>query len=127
VWVNEGVTYFLAYYARHGGRPITQYREDDNFCNHSIEGFSDKDGDTIEKAKAEDYKEQEESVVYVKYKPREYLMDGWTITIILMILSLALKPVGAWPIMILITWLILRHAEIERCNKIVETQENQKR
>lgn len=79
--------------------------------------YSSKNGDVIEKANVLDYRLPSEPVKYVKKKPNsDFLLDGWVICIVLMIASLILKPVGAWPIAILIVWLIIRQNEIDRIN-----------
>lgn len=80
--------------------------------------FSSKKGDVIEKANINDYKPQPEPVKYGKLKPNSnWLLDGWVICIILMIVTLVLKPFGLWQLMILGTWLIIRKNEIDRINK----------
>ena len=43
-----------------------------------------------------------------------YLVDGWIICIILMVVTLMFKPVGAWSLSVLGIWLMLQHEEIER-------------
>lgn len=81
-----------------------------------MQRFSTNNGDVIEKANVMDYRLSSEPVVYMQDKPYDFLIDGWVICVILMVASLILKPVGVWSIMILITWLIIRKNEIDRCN-----------
>lgn len=80
--------------------------------------YSSKNGDVIEKANVLDYRLPSEPAQYGLYKPKDFLLDGWVICIILMIATLVLKPLGAWQIAILITWLIIRDNEIKRANGI---------
>lgn len=125
-WTCGDDAYFLAYYVEYSNNPVMQYRQADDYCDYAMRTFSKKDGDTIEKARAEEHQIIEEPVVYAEYKPYDYLIDGWVITIILMFFSLALKPVGAWPIAILVFWLILRRVEINRCNRVVCVKKDKK-
>lgn len=75
---------------------------------------STKDGDKIEHVydpspyNADLPPEVEEPII------NGYLIDGWVICIILMIVTLIFKPVGLWSLTVLCVWLKLRHDEIER-------------
>ena len=87
-----------------------------NYHKWYMKEFSTKNGDIIEKADVMEYRLPSKTVSNGVYKPYKFLVDGWVICIILMIATLILKPLGAWQIMILITWLIIRKNEIDRCN-----------
>ena len=87
-----------------------------NYHQWYMKQFSKNNGDIIEKANVMQYKMQSKQNLSGVYKPYSFLIDGWVICIMLMVASLVLKPLGAWQTMILITWLIIRKNEIDRCN-----------
>ena len=43
-----------------------------------------------------------------------YLIDGWIICIVLMVITLIFKPIGLWSLLVLCMWLYLKNEEIKR-------------